>query len=401
MIVKVKNLSQKLLSYARLIIVGLGLYGVTYCVEIRAASPITPKRPVPTLSTELSELNATLANWQSERKVFLNELQKFSEAASANLEKAILSSNDDSVIKEARILAQIEIWNSAFMADADLVDGSPKISDLPRFTSRDRLTWYASLLAKSGEKEFVEAVVTFARIPADAPNLIAKILNANETDAPVLFAELEERLKKDPKDPVVALTVETILRRNVGPEPSRSALRATANALVDQTPGTLRMYLLTAMQLEQRRKLEGMLNTSDFRPTGTLPDGSKFDPEVLEDKVIVVAFFAPQSAKCLAELPRLLDLHKDKKASGLEIINVISVQGTINFQDFIDNNPEVNWTQLVDPEAAQKGLAHPLARQTGVSTYPSYFLIDRKGVLRSVDAAVDLENLVNSLLEEK
>ena len=64
---------------------------------------------------------------------------------------------------------------------------------------------------------------------------------------------------------------------------------------------------------------------------------------------------------------------------------------------FLAERPELDWPQLFEP--GQAGW-HPLATSLGVTAIPRLFLIDKKGVLRSVDAHGKLDELLVRLLAE-
>jgi hypothetical protein len=57
----------------------------------------------------------------------------------------------------------------------------------------------------------------------------------------------------------------------------------------------------------------------------------------------------------------------------------------------------MTWPQLFDPKA-QAG--HPLALQYGIHTYPRMLLIDKKGIVRTIKAFENFEELIPKLLEE-
>ncbi len=56
---------------------------------------------------------------------------------------------------------------------------------------------------------------------------------------------------------------------------------------------------------------------------------------------------------------------------------------------------------LFENPPAGGSILHPIAQKYRVTGIPRYFLIDRKGVLRSADARTVLEELIPKLLAEK
>jgi hypothetical protein len=57
------------------------------------------------------------------------------------------------------------------------------------------------------------------------------------------------------------------------------------------------------------------------------------------------------------------------------------------------------WPQLIDPEKAAAGEPHPLVAKFGLDG-PAKFVIDKKGVCRSVNAYESYEALIAKLLAE-
>ena len=56
------------------------------------------------------------------------------------------------------------------------------------------------------------------------------------------------------------------------------------------------------------------------------------------------------------------------------------------------------WTQLFDEKTPGW---HPLATQFGIDGIPTMFLIDKKGVVRTVKARENFEELIPKMLDEK
>lgn len=370
--------------------------------QARAASPITPARPVPNLSDGIADLSARFVKGQQERQEVLGELEKFRRGEAGEFQYFNNLSVDAlrAAVPRVEQLAQAEIWKAALLADSDMTISSRVSGQLP-FTGRDNLGWYAALLEAAGEKSAAASLAGYARFPAAASTLVAGILTADKSQQARLFADLEQKLKDSPKDADVATAVEMILRRKVGDEELRSQLTAAATSVGDKTSTSLKMFLALAIRAERQRAVEGMVGKNEFHVAGELPNGAAFDAGSLSGKVVVVAFWSPRIAKCLAELPRLVKLYEQHHAAGLEIVAVNSERGAKNLTEFLERHPEVKWPHLIDAHAALIGAPHPLARAAGIANYPTFFVIDRKGVLRSIDAAADLESLVASLVKEQ
>jgi hypothetical protein len=64
-------------------------------------------------------------------------------------------------------------------------------------------------------------------------------------------------------------------------------------------------------------------------------------------------------------------------------------------------NPDMPWPQLFDSAAAAKRDWHPLANTYGITGIPTMFLIDKKGIVRTVTARENFEELIPKMLKEE
>ena len=69
-------------------------------------------------------------------------------------------------------------------------------------------------------------------------------------------------------------------------------------------------------------------------------------------------------------------------------------------QSFVKDDPGMAWPQLFDAAENPKLNWHPLAKQYGINGIPTMFLIDKKGVLRTVKARENFEEMIPKLLAE-
>ncbi len=58
------------------------------------------------------------------------------------------------------------------------------------------------------------------------------------------------------------------------------------------------------------------------------------------------------------------------------------------------------WPQLFDEAAAAAQKWHPITQGFGINGIPVMFLIDKKGVCRTVEARDDFEKLIPQMLAE-
>jgi thiol-disulfide isomerase/thioredoxin len=159
------------------------------------------------------------------------------------------------------------------------------------------------------------------------------------------------------------------------------------NPLAQQLNEQFGSQMKLAKLKDQPLTLEGMKN-----------DGKTFSTADWKGKVILVDFWATWCGPCLAELPRVKKAYADFHGKGLEILGVSCDQDGAALSKFLAQNKDMPWPQLFD---AKTPGWHPLAKQYGITGIPTMFLIDKKGVCRSVTARENFEELIPKMLEEK
>lgn len=150
--------------------------------------------------------------------------------------------------------------------------------------------------------------------------------------------------------------------------------------------------LATAAERDPKNLLNQPLEIS-----GKLASGQQVSTRSLLGKVVLVEFWASWCGPCVKAMPELVALHQQHRERGLAIVGVNCDRKPADLAEFLKQHPEVDWQQLV-PEAGQKWNA--IATSLGVDSIPRLFLIDRQGVLRSVDAKEHLKELLDRYLTE-
>lgn len=168
------------------------------------------------------------------------------------------------------------------------------------------------------------------------------------------------------------------------------ALTSPAAATVSKQLDTINAKFATQQKL---RAMEGKPLTLQ----GPTPQGGVVSTADYKGKVVLVDFWATWCGPCKDELPKLKKVYAQYHSQGLEVVGVSCDNDGEALVQFLGQNRDMPWPQLFD--AGQPGW-HALASEYGINAIPTMFLIDRKGILRSVDARTNYEKLVPELLKE-
>jgi thiol-disulfide isomerase/thioredoxin len=130
-----------------------------------------------------------------------------------------------------------------------------------------------------------------------------------------------------------------------------------------------------------------------FRFEHATPDGETLRTADYAGKVLVIHFWASWSEDAVKAFPELIRLHQEFKDQGLQLIS-INVDRKRKWADQTLEKYKASWPQLFD----DRGFGSDILIKTGVVQIPTYFVIDRDGVLRSTDPGSKLHELVKELI---
>src|SRR5262249_7297087 len=149
--------------------------------------------------------------------------------------------------------------------------------------------------------------------------------------------------------------------------------------------------------LAAQKKLQSMEN-KPLTIKGTRNDGTPFSTARWKGKVILVDFWSTWCLPCVNALPQVKKAYADYHDKGLEVLGVSAAYNAEDLRSFLDRNKDISWPQIF--EAENPG-AHTLAKSYGILAMPTRFLIDRKGVLRSITTREDFDETIRKLLAER
>ncbi len=122
-------------------------------------------------------------------------------------------------------------------------------------------------------------------------------------------------------------------------------------------------------------------------------DAQKIDD--LKGKVVVVDFWATWCGPCMKAIPHNVEMYKKHKDEGLVIIGVHDAKRGTEKMAAVAKDQKINYPLAIDDGGAS-------AKAWGISFWPTYFVIDRKGVIRAAGLTpANVDNVVEKLLKEK
>ena len=117
--------------------------------------------------------------------------------------------------------------------------------------------------------------------------------------------------------------------------------------------------------------------------------------EQMKGKIVVVDFYATWCGPCMAAIPHNNELLKKYKDQGLLLVGVCTSNRGQEKMDQTAKDRKMEYPTARDPDLKSE-------QAWAVHYYPTYAVIDRKGIVRAIGLKPDnVEKVVKKLLEEK
>jgi thiol-disulfide isomerase/thioredoxin len=259
--------------------------------------------------------------------------------------------------------------------------------------------------AKEKQRQFVQQALRFGA--DDLPPSLAGAMSEEEKVAKSINSLNRRALAKQPEGmPAVLKEFEAGVRDLLKQYPTNSTLWGQLMIVAQNTSDPAQAAKLmeeivsSPADEEIRDRAKGMLRAQAAlnRPLEiafTATDGSSVDVQKMKGKVVLLDFWASWCGPCIASLPEIIDLYEEYHDRGLEILG-INLDKERKAMDGAIQKFNIPWKQYYDG----KGWGNQFALQYNVTGIPAMWLVDKKGILRTMNAREDLEEKVKELLAE-
>jgi peroxiredoxin len=132
-----------------------------------------------------------------------------------------------------------------------------------------------------------------------------------------------------------------------------------------------------------------------FEHQFTALDGRPMDSTKLRGKVLLIDFWATWCAPCIAELPNLKATYAKFHAQGFEILGISLDTDRAALENLVQKEG-LTWPQHFDSADGNSAVAD----RYKISGIPAMWLVDKRGVIRDINARANLAEKVEKLLQE-
>ncbi len=147
--------------------------------------------------------------------------------------------------------------------------------------------------------------------------------------------------------------------------------------------------------LDARDATEKALKEKPLELKFTAVDGREIDLSAMKGKVVLIDFWATWCPPCVAEIPTVVATYEKLHAKGFEIVG-ISLDDDKEKLLAMTKAKNMTWAQYFDGKAWEG----EMPQKYGISSIPTMWLVNKKGMIVDTDAGTDLAAKVEKLLAE-
>ncbi len=334
----------------------------------------------------------TTVGLSKEMQVLLDELQKLDQNSPTPDKgpKAISKYNADRVVIIENLIAAAKNEDERAQWTRQMVDGlAAAVQTVGYKEGLKQLQQIRDELQKQSQDQDLIAYVTYRTLLADYSSQLQSTQSDKLRDVQGWWlAQLEEFIKKYPNSDDSA---EAMLQLAVTQEFSGKVAESKkwytrlveshgATEAGTRGAGALRRMNLAGKELEL---------------AGTSIAGGNLDSKQYRGKVLLVIFWSSWCKPCTEDLPQILELYSKYHNKGFDVLG-INLDATSDLAHAYIKQHKIPWAQIHE----QGGLESAPARDFGVISLPTMFLVDDSGKVVNRSATVsDLKKALPNLLK--
>lgn len=298
----------------------------------------------------------------------------------------------------------LPLWRTYLDAHADFIEGRLKCSDFES-AKRDAIRLLTESVRMTADpqhqKDLQALTVKWLALPSwneeERMNLRSIQLYAQEADVSAQMA-IKLKFKYPPLAVYSPEVCEKVTRTLMKEFPKQANPYKTVLRLAERK-GPLEQNLLqeildsqapVSIKKEVQNMIEQMRRVGQpLELKATTMDGRKIDVHWIKGKIILIDFWTTWCPHCLNEVPRVKNLYEKFHTQGFEVIGINLEDKQETLKLFLKESP-TPWPQYWNKSWDD----------FGINGVPTFWLVDKKGIIRDVDASENLEQKIERLLAE-